>query len=172
MISVNYLGERNMAAVSMRQMLEAGVHFGHQTRYWNPQMAPYLFGARNKIYIIDLEQTLPLFNDAMNYLGQMTANKGTILFVGTKLAVKDEIKNAGLDCNMPYVSNRWLGGTLTNNETISKSIKKLEDLEVFDLQNLQMQHVTVIIHCAWQYDGFLLPKVMSIPSLLLSAQNV
>lgn len=73
-----------MAAVSMRQMLEAGVHFGHQTRYWNPKMASYLFGARNKIHIIDLEQTLPLFNDAMNYLGQMTANKGTILFVGTK----------------------------------------------------------------------------------------
>tara|TARA_Y100000758_G_scaffold226259_1_gene163744 strand:- start:695 stop:1660 length:966 start_codon:yes stop_codon:yes gene_type:complete len=92
-------------------------------------MAPYIYGKRNGIHIIDLEKTLPLFNEACAFVENIGAESGTILFVGTKLAVKNEIKNAGLDCNMPYVSNRWLGGTLTNNETISKSIKKLEDLE-------------------------------------------
>jgi len=118
-----------MAAVSMRQMLEAGVHFGHQTRYWNPKMAPYLFGARNKIHIIDLEQTLPLFNDAMNYLGQMTANKGTILFVGTKKAARKTVAEEAARCGMPYVNHRWLGGMLTNFKTIKKSINRLKELE-------------------------------------------
>jgi small subunit ribosomal protein S2 len=118
-----------MAAVSMRQMLEAGVHFGHQTRYWNPKMAPYLFGARNKIHIIDLEQTLPLFNDAMNYLGQMTANKGTILFVGTKKAARKTVADEATRCGMPYVNHRWLGGMLTNFKTIKKSINRLKELE-------------------------------------------
>lgn len=118
-----------MAAVSMRQMLEAGVHFGHQTRYWNPKMAPYLFGARNKIHIIDLEQTLPLFNDAMNYLGQMTANKGTILFVGTKKAARKSVAEEAKRCGMPYVNHRWLGGMLTNFKTIKKSINRLKELE-------------------------------------------
>lgn len=118
-----------MAAVSMRQMLEAGVHFGHQTRYWNPKMAPYLFGARNKIHIIDLEQTLPLFNDAMNYLGQMTANKGTILFVGTKKAARKTVADEANRCGMPYVNHRWLGGMLTNFKTIKKSINRLKELE-------------------------------------------
>lgn len=118
-----------MAAVSMRQMLEAGVHFGHQTRYWNPKMAPYLFGARNKIHIIDLEQTLPMFNDAMNYLGQMTANKGTILFVGTKKAARKTVAEEAKRCGMPYVNHRWLGGMLTNFKTIKKSINRLKELE-------------------------------------------
>lgn len=118
-----------MAAVSMRQMLEAGVHFGHQTRYWNPKMAPYLFGARNKIHIIDLEQTLPLFNDAMNYLGQMTANKGTILFVGTKKAARKTVADEATRAGMPYVNHRWLGGMLTNFKTVKGSIKRLKDLE-------------------------------------------
>ena len=118
-----------MENITLRQMLEAGAHFGHKTRYWNPKMAPYIYGKRNGIHIIDLEKTLPLFNEACAFVENIGAESGTILFVGTKLAVKNEIKNAGLDCNMPYVSNRWLGGTLTNNETISKSIKKLEDLE-------------------------------------------
>lgn len=118
-----------MAAVSMRQMLEAGVHFGHQTRYWNPKMAPFLFGARNKIHIIDLEQTLPLFNDAMNYLGQMTANKGTILFVGTKKAARKAVAEEAKRCGMPYVNHRWLGGMLTNFKTIKKSINRLKELE-------------------------------------------
>ncbi len=118
-----------MAAVSMRQMLEAGVHFGHQTRYWNPKMASYLFGARNKIHIIDLEQTLPMFNDAMNYLGQMTANKGTILFVGTKKAARKAVAEEAKRCGMPYVNHRWLGGMLTNFKTIKKSINRLKELE-------------------------------------------
>ncbi|WAR46622.1 30S ribosomal protein S2 [Methylomonas rapida] len=118
-----------MAAVSMRQMLEAGVHFGHQTRYWNPKMASYLFGARNKIHIIDLEQTLPLFNDAMNYLGQMTANKGTILFVGTKKSARKAVAEEAKRCGMPYVNHRWLGGMLTNFKTIKKSINRLKELE-------------------------------------------
>jgi len=118
-----------MAAVSMREMLEAGVHFGHQTRYWNPKMAPYLFGARNKIHIIDLEQTLPLFNDAMNYLGQMTANKGTVLFVGTKKAARKTVADEARKCGMPYVNHRWLGGMLTNFKTIKKSINRLKELE-------------------------------------------
>ncbi|MGR9115028.1 MAG: 30S ribosomal protein S2 [Gammaproteobacteria bacterium] len=118
-----------MAAVSMRQMLEAGVHFGHQTRYWNPKMANYLFGARNKIHIINLEKTLPLFNDAMNYLGQMSANKGTILFVGTKKAARKAVAEEAKRCGMPYVNHRWLGGMLTNFKTIKKSINRLKELE-------------------------------------------
>ena len=118
-----------MSAVSMRQMLEAGVHFGHQTRYWNPKMATYLFGARNKIHIIDLEKTLPMFNDAMNYLGQMTANKGTVLFVGTKKAARKVVAEEAARCGMPYVNHRWLGGMLTNFKTIKKSINRLKELE-------------------------------------------
>jgi len=118
-----------MAAVSMRQMLEAGVHFGHQTRYWNPKMAEYLFGARNKIHIIDLEKTLPMFNDAMNYLGQMAANRGTILFVGTKKAARKVVAEEAIRCGMPYVNHRWLGGMMTNFKTIKKSINRLKELE-------------------------------------------
>ncbi|MFU8790181.1 MAG: 30S ribosomal protein S2 [Methylobacter sp.] len=118
-----------MSAVSMRQMLEAGVHFGHQTRYWNPKMATYLFGARNKIHIIDLEKTLPMFNDAMNYLGQMSANKGTVLFVGTKKAARKVVAEEAARCGMPYVNHRWLGGMLTNFKTIKKSINRLKELE-------------------------------------------
>lgn len=118
-----------MAAVTMREMLEAGVHFGHQTRYWNPKMANYLFGARSKIHIINLDKTLPLFNDAMNYLGQMSANKGTILFVGTKKAARKVVAEQAALCGMPYVNHRWLGGMLTNFKTIKKSISRLKELE-------------------------------------------
>jgi small subunit ribosomal protein S2 len=118
-----------MSAVSMRQMLEAGVHFGHQTRYWNPKMANYLFGSRNKIHIINLEKTVPLFNDAMNYLGQMTANKGTVLLVGTKKAARKVVAEEAVRCGMPYVNHRWLGGMLTNFKTIKKSIARLKELE-------------------------------------------
>jgi small subunit ribosomal protein S2 len=118
-----------MSAVSMRQMLEAGVHFGHQTRYWNPKMANYLFGSRNKIHIINLEQTLPMFNDAMNYLGQVTANKGTVLLVGTKKAARKLVAEEATRCGMPYVNHRWLGGMLTNFKTIKKSITRLKELE-------------------------------------------
>lgn len=122
-----------MATVSMRQMLEAGVHFGHQTRYWNPKMAAFLFGSRNKIHIINLEKTLPMFNDAMNYLGQMSANKGTILFVGTKKAARKAVVEEAKRCGMPYVNHRWLGGMLTNFKTIKKSINRLKELEAMKI---------------------------------------
>lgn len=118
-----------MAAVSMREMLEAGVHFGHQTRYWNPKMANYLFGARNKIHIINLEKTLPMFNDAMNYLGQVSANRGTVLMVGTKKSARKVVAEEAKRCGMPYVNHRWLGGMLTNFKTIKKSINRLKELE-------------------------------------------
>ena len=119
-----------MTAVSMRDMLEAGVHFGHQTRFWNPKMRPYIFGERNKIHIIDLEKSLPLYNDALNFLGRMAASGGTILFVGTKRAAQDCIATEAQRCSMPYVNRRWLGGMLTNYRTVKQSIKRLKDLEV------------------------------------------
>lgn len=128
-----------MAAVSMRQMLEAGVHFGHQTRYWNPKMAGYLFGARNKIHIINLEQSLPMFNDAMNYLGQTTANKGNVLFVGTKKAARKAVAEQAARCGMPYVNHRWLGGMLTNYKTIKKSINRLKELEAMKADGTMYQ---------------------------------
>ena len=118
-----------MADVSMRQMLEAGVHFGHQTRYWHPKMAPYIFGERNKIHIINLEKTLPLFNDAMNFIGRMTAKRGKILFVGTKRAAQEAVEREAQRCSMPYVNRRWLGGMLTNFKTVKQSIKRLKELE-------------------------------------------
>jgi len=118
-----------MATVSMRQMLESGVHFGHQTRYWCPKMAPYIFGDRSKIHIINLERTLPLFNEAMNFIGSLAGNRGTILFVGTKRAAREVIKEAALRCGMPYVNQRWMGGMLTNFKTVRQSIKRLKDLE-------------------------------------------
>lgn len=116
-------------SITMRDMLEAGVHFGHQTRYWNPQMAPYIFGERNKIHIMNLEHTLPMYNDAANFLGKLAANKGKILFVGTKRAAQDAVKEAASACGMPYVNRRWLGGMLTNFKTVKASIKRLKDLE-------------------------------------------
>ncbi len=118
-----------MANVSMRQMLEAGVHFGHQARYWNPKMAPYIYGERSKIHIINLESTLPLFNDAMNFLGRLAANRGRILFVGTKRAARDIIQEQAIRCGMPYVNQRWMGGMMTNFKTVKQSIKRLKDLE-------------------------------------------
>ncbi len=118
-----------MATVTMRQMLEAGVHFGHQTRYWNPKMAPYIFGSRSKIHIINLEKTLPLFNQAMKYLEQMAANRGKILFVGTKKATRKVIEEEARRCDMPYVNFRWLGGMLTNFKTIKQSINRMKELE-------------------------------------------
>ncbi|MES9906792.1 MAG: 30S ribosomal protein S2 [Sedimenticola sp.] len=118
-----------MSKVSMRQMLEAGVHFGHQTRYWNPKMGAYIFGHRNKIHIVNLEKTLPLYNDAMNFIGSLAANGGKILFVGTKRAARDTIKEEAERCGMPYVNHRWLGGMLTNFKTIKQRIKRLKDLE-------------------------------------------
>lgn len=128
-----------MAAVSMRQMLEAGVHFGHQTRYWNPKMAPYIFGARSKIYIINLEKTLPLFNDAINYVGQITVNKGNVLFVGTKKSARKVVAEQAVRCGMPYVNHRWLGGMLTNFKTIKKSIARLKELEAMKVDGTMLQ---------------------------------
>ena len=118
-----------MTAVSMRDMLEAGVHFGHQTRFWNPKMRPYIFGERNKIHIIDLEKSLPLYNDALNFLGRMAASGGTILFVGTKRAAQECIAAEAQRCAMPYINRRWLGGMLTNYRTVKQSIKRLKELE-------------------------------------------
>jgi len=118
-----------MSSVTMRQMLEAGVHFGHQTRYWNPQMSPYIFGDRNKIHIINLERSLPLFNDAMNYIGSLAGKRKSILFVGTKRAASQVIKQEAERCGMPFVNHRWLGGMLTNFKTVKQSIKRLKELE-------------------------------------------
>ena len=118
-----------MSQVTMRQMLEAGVHFGHQTRYWNPKMGPYIFGARGKIHIINLEKTLPLFTDAMNFISAIAQKRGSILFVGTKRSARDAIKEETTRCNMPYMSMRWLGGTLTNFRTVKQSVSRLKMLE-------------------------------------------
>jgi small subunit ribosomal protein S2 len=118
-----------MASVTMRQMLEAGVHFGHQTRYWNPKMRPYLYGARNGIHIINLEHTLPMLEEAMNFLGKVASNGGTILFVGTKRQVGKLMEEAAKRCGCPYVSHRWLGGMLTNFKTIRNSLNRLNELD-------------------------------------------
>ncbi len=115
--------------VTMRQMLEAGVHFGHQTRYWNPKMAPYIFGHRNKIHIINLEKTVVMFNDALKFVRKLAAGKGTILFVATKRQAREIIKEEAIRCGCPYVDHRWLGGMLTNFKTVQQSIKRLHDIE-------------------------------------------
>jgi small subunit ribosomal protein S2 len=117
-----------MSGVSMRQMLEAGVHFGHQTRFWNPKMAPFIFGERNRIHIINLEKTQPLYEEAANFVKGVIADGGTILFVGTKRSARDAIQSEAVRCTMPYVNQRWLGGMLTNFKTIRQSIKRLADL--------------------------------------------
>jgi len=116
-------------SVTMRQMLEAGVHFGHQTRYWNPKMAPYIFGHRNKIHIINLEKTLSLYQDATKYVRQLTANKGTVLFVGTKRQAREIVREEAQRCASPYVDYRWLGGMLTNFKTVKQSINRLKEME-------------------------------------------
>lgn len=116
--------------VTMRDMLKAGVHFGHQTRYWNPKMGKYIFGARNKIHIVNLEKTLPMFNDAMTFIEKLATGKNKILFVGTKRSASKIIAEQAARCNMPYVNHRWLGGMLTNYKTIRESIKRLRELEI------------------------------------------
>jgi len=118
-----------MSEVSMRDMLEAGVHFGHQTRSWNPKMGAYIFGQRNKIHIVNLEKTLPLYQEAMNYLSSLVANNGKILFVGTKRAARDAIREQAQRCGMPFVDHRWLGGMLTNFKTIRNRIRRLKELD-------------------------------------------
>ena len=119
-----------MSQVTMRQMLEAGVHFGHQTRFWNPQMAPYIFGNRNKIHIINLEKTLPLFLEAQEFIRRLASNKGNILFVGTKRQAREIIKEEADRAGMPYVDHRWLGGMLTNYKTVKQSIKRLDERQL------------------------------------------
>jgi small subunit ribosomal protein S2 len=116
-------------SVTMRQMLEAGVHFGHQTRFWNPKMAPYIFGHRNRIHIINLEKTLAMYQEAMKYVRQLSSNKGIILFVGTKRQARDIVREEAIRCGSPYVDQRWLGGMLTNFKTIKQSVKRLHDME-------------------------------------------
>ena len=115
-------------SVTMRQMLEAGVHFGHQTRYWNPKMAPFIFGHRNKIHIINLEKTLPMYQEAMKFVRQVSANKGNVMFVGTKRQAREIVREEALRAGAPFVDHRWLGGMLTNFKTVKQSIKRLNDL--------------------------------------------
>ncbi len=115
--------------VSMRELLEAGAHFGHRTRFWNPKMAEYIFGSRNKIHIINLEKTMPMMSDAINYIGKLAGNKAKILFVGTKRAAQDSIREHARRAGMPYVDHRWLGGMLTNYKTVRQSIFRLKELK-------------------------------------------
>ena len=129
-----------MASISMRQMLEAGVHFGHQTRFWNPKMAPFIFGERNRIHIINLEKTLPLYNEAAGFIRQVVGDGGRVLFVGTKRSAREAVKQAALRCSMPYVSHRWLGGMLTNFKTVRGSIKRLLALDEMTANGTLEQH--------------------------------
>jgi small subunit ribosomal protein S2 len=116
-------------SVTMRQMLEAGVHFGHQTRYWNPKMAPFIFGHRNKIHIINLEKTLSMYQDGIKFARQLASNRGNILFVGTKRQAREIVREEALRAGMPFVDHRWLGGMLTNFKTVKQSIKRLKEME-------------------------------------------
>ena len=116
-------------SVTMREMLEAGVHFGHQTRFWNPRMAPYIFGHRNKIHIVNLEKTLEMYTEAVKFVRQLTANKGTVLFVGTKRQAREIVREEAQRSGSPFVDYRWLGGMLTNYKTVKQSIKRLKDME-------------------------------------------
>jgi small subunit ribosomal protein S2 len=119
----------------MREMLEAGVHFGHQTRFWNPKMSPYIFGSRNKIHIVNLEKTLAMYNEAVNYVRQLSARRGTVLFVGTKRQARDTMREEAIRSGSPYVDHRWLGGMLTNYKTVKQSIKRLKDMQTMVADN-------------------------------------
>ncbi|MBB6091733.1 small subunit ribosomal protein S2 [Povalibacter uvarum] len=129
-----------MSGMSMRQMLEAGVHFGHQTRFWNPKMAQFIFGERNRIHIINLEKTLPMYNEAATFIRQVVADGGKVLFVGTKRSAREAIKTEAARCGMPYVSHRWLGGMLTNFKTVRQSIKRLTSLDESAANGTLEQH--------------------------------
>ena len=129
-------------AVIMRQMLEAGVHFGHQTRFWNPKMAPFIFGHRNKIHIINLEKTVVMYNDALKFARKLSANKGKILFVATKRQARQIIKEEAIRCDSPFVDHRWLGGMLTNFKTVQQSIKRLHELEAMMLDVVAMEKIS------------------------------
>ena len=121
-------------STTMRQMLEAGVHFGHQTRFWNPKMAPFIFGSRNKIHIINLEKTLAMYNDAMKHIRQLASNKGTVLMVGTKRQAREIVAEEAQRAGVPYVDARWLGGMLTNFKTVKASIKRLKEMEIIETE--------------------------------------
>lgn len=118
-----------MSTVSMRELFEAGAHFGHRTRFWNPKMAPYIYGKRGEIHIIDLEKTVPMLNDALNFMGSVVASGGRVMFVGTKRSASESVERAASRCGMPYVNFRWLGGMMTNFKTIRQSIRRLEEIE-------------------------------------------
>ena len=126
-----------MAEITVREMLDAGVHFGHRARHWNPKMAPFIYGERNQLHIIDLEQTVPLYEKTCQFVRSVASQRGTVLFVGTKRAAQHAIRNEATRCGMPYVSHRWLGGTLTNLKTIKKSIARLEELEALDDESVR-----------------------------------
>ena len=140
-------------SVTMRQMLEAGVHFGHQTRYWNPKMESFIFGERNKIHIINLEKTLPLFEEASKFLKNLAANKGRILFVGTKRQAREIVKEEAERAGCPYVNHRWLGGMLTNFKTVKQSIKRLNEYETMiadgSLDKLKKREALTVIMRNW-----------------------
>ncbi len=121
-----------MATVNMRQMIEAGVHFGHQTRYWNPGMAPFIFGQRNRIHIINLEKTVPMFNDALNFISKVVGGGGTIMFVGTKRSAREAMAEQAARCGMPFVNHRWLGGMMTNYATVRQSVRRLKTLQTME----------------------------------------
>ena len=123
------LNPGDIMSVTMREMLEAGVHFGHQTRFWNPKMAPFIFGHRNRIHIVNLEKTMGMYQEAMKYIRQLSSNRGTVLFVGTKRQARETIAAEAQRAGMPYVDQRWLGGMLTNFKTIKTSIKRLKEME-------------------------------------------
>jgi small subunit ribosomal protein S2 len=125
-----------MTSISMRQLLEAGVHFGHQKRYWNPKMAPYIFGIRNNIHIINLDISLPQFKDALSFASNVAAHRGKILFVGTKRAAQGPLKEQAMRCGMPYINQRWLGGMMTNFKTVRQSVKRLKELETMEVNGL------------------------------------
>src|SRR5690606_17614455 len=127
--ATNPNGDHSMAEYTMRALLEAGVHFGHQTRYWSPKMKPYIYGSRNKIHIINLEHTLPLYQEAMNYLGKVASARGTVLFVSTKRQASRLVEEQAQRCGTPYVNHRWLGGMLTNFKTVRKSVARLKELD-------------------------------------------
>lgn len=124
-----------MAKIKMKTMLESGVHFGHRSRFWHPKMAPFIYGIRNDIHIINLEKTLPMFNDALNFIGKSVVQGKNVLFVGTKRSASEIIKTEAIRCGMPYVNHRWLGGMMTNYKTIKASIKRLKDLELLSQEN-------------------------------------
>src|SRR3954470_22976382 len=160
-------------SVTVRQMLEAGVHFGHQTRFWNPKMAPFIFGHRNKIHIINLERSLPMFQDASKFVRQLAANRGTILMVGTKRQARDIVKSEAQRCGMPFVDQRWLGGMLTNFKTVKTSLKRLKEMKAqqeagLDTMSMQEQLMFTRAMDTREQDIGGIQEVTNLPDALFS----